>query len=189
MSCSVKRTRNRPLASSSDVLPGRKLLCTPAPLFCPTLITQERNTRIWIPLITAYPLNFRWTYWLDLMATVTWKEGTDSYWEVTGGILRDVIRVTPVDLKQRIPEYSDAVTKFCESNEEWSAPEDGVQLLGRAAFALTESELPRKRFQVYRALAFFFGYKDRTELPPTLEKAVKAMWSMPEEIFVGFREV
>ncbi|KAL3680776.1 hypothetical protein R1sor_023732 [Riccia sorocarpa] len=117
------------------------------------------------------------------MATVTWNEELES-WEIYGGVILAPIRVTPLELKESFPRYFDAVVEFCKSSEHWSSTEDETQILGRAAFALTEDELPRKRYQVYRALALFLGYKDRTELPSGLDRAVKSTWSSEGEFLL-----
>ncbi|KAL3687007.1 hypothetical protein R1sor_013316 [Riccia sorocarpa] len=69
----------------------------------------------------------------------------------------------------------------------WVGGEEGYWLCSGAGLALTEKIPRRKRFQLYRALALYLGYTDRTQLPTELEEAIRCQWSDPNETLVGFR--
>ncbi|KAL3685847.1 hypothetical protein R1sor_003869 [Riccia sorocarpa] len=45
-----------------------------------------------------------------------------------------------------------------------------------------------KQWRIYRAVAFFLGFKERTQLPRGLEQAIKRTWSEPNEAFVGYTD-
>ncbi|KAL3699793.1 hypothetical protein R1sor_017815 [Riccia sorocarpa] len=42
--------------------------------------------------------------------------------------------------------------------------------------------------KIYRSAAFFFGYKERIQLPDGLEETIKLTWAKPGETFVGYKK-
>ncbi|KAL3688600.1 hypothetical protein R1sor_014909 [Riccia sorocarpa] len=116
------------------------------------------------------------------------KDEKSGEWEVSGGVLENPVTVTTDELREQFPAFVDAAKAYVdEENSPYSA-DDLDSLIGCSASALGETIPQRQRYAVYRSVAFFLGYKDRTQLPAGLEGAIKTTWSNPGEDFVGYRE-
>ncbi|KAL3675670.1 hypothetical protein R1sor_025618 [Riccia sorocarpa] len=95
--CTVERTRNRPLASgaltSFQAVSFFALQLLLGTAFLPQLNNISRILgAIWIPLISAYPLMKRWTYWPQAFLGVMWSYGALFGWEaVHGGLDLSVV--------------------------------------------------------------------------------------------------
>ncbi|KAL3675748.1 hypothetical protein R1sor_025696 [Riccia sorocarpa] len=93
----VERTRNRPLASgaltSFQAVSFFALQLLLGTAFLPQLNNISRILgAIWIPLITAYPLMKRWTYWPQAFLGVMWSYGALFGWAaVHGGLDLSVV--------------------------------------------------------------------------------------------------
>ncbi|KAL3691741.1 hypothetical protein R1sor_005392 [Riccia sorocarpa] len=120
-------------------------------------------------------------------ATITWQ-ADEHFWVLQGGELVEPVDVYPEQLRLDFAIYTDAVTAFFANNDDAAVIfDDELSLLGCAAYALAhEGEERAKRFSVYQAIARVFGFRDRTQLDPGLEAAVKKQWSTAGEQFVGF---
>lgn len=86
-------------------------------------------------------------------------------------------------LSALFPQFATACKTFAQEQE---LPFE--TFISVAAYSLPEDTNRKKRFQVYRRLAWAAGWADRTKLPDYLEQAVKSTWSESGEEFVGFRE-
>jgi hypothetical protein len=96
----------------------------------------------------------------------------------------DYIAVDIEYLSKEFPAYTKAVIEFVEREQFLEAN----QFISVAAYTLIHSNNKKKRYEVYRRLAWAAGYVGRTQYPPELEEAIKSTWSDPGETFTGFIE-
>lgn len=91
--------------------------------------------------------------------------------------------VTIAEVEADFPEYCNAIR---ESHSDLNPVVDLKDLIMCAAYSYAESEMRRKRFQVYTHLAYVSGFSARTKLPEAVEASVKSTWHDEDEEFVGF---
>ncbi|KAL3679887.1 hypothetical protein R1sor_022843 [Riccia sorocarpa] len=118
---------------------------------------------------------------------VEWKTD-EKMWVVAGGKLEEPTVVFTVEIRENFPIFVQAAEEFVKELESPLCEDDLEALLGCAANSYAEIVPSRKRFAVYRAVAFFLGFKERTQLPEDLEDAIKQTWCDPNEIFIGYRD-
>ncbi|KAL3700496.1 hypothetical protein R1sor_018518 [Riccia sorocarpa] len=118
---------------------------------------------------------------------VEWQQD-DKMWLIAGGKLEEPTVISSVELRERFPVFLRAAEEYVKDLESPLSDDELESLLGCAANSLAEIVPSRQRFAVYRAVAFFLGFKERTQLPEGLEEAIKQTWTKPGEAFVGYQE-
>ncbi|KAL3687589.1 hypothetical protein R1sor_013898 [Riccia sorocarpa] len=118
---------------------------------------------------------------------VEWQ-ADKAMWLVAGGKLEEPTVVSTLELRESFPICVQAAEEFVKELESPLCEYDLEALLGSAANSFAEIVPSRKLFVIYSAVAFFLGFKERTELPEGLEEAIKQMWSEPSEPFVCYKD-
>ncbi|KAL3684742.1 hypothetical protein R1sor_002764 [Riccia sorocarpa] len=77
------------------------------------------------------------------------------------------------DPRESFPIFVQATEEFVKELESPLCEDDLEALLGCAANSFAEIVPSRKHFAVYRAVTFFLGFKEHTQLPEGLEEAIK----------------
>lgn len=103
-------------------------------------------------------------------------------WEVSGGLTMNH-SMTMSQIEAKFPEWCCAI-RDCHQDLNPAVPLD--HFLRIAAISFCETIMKKRRFQVYRHVAWAAGFAERTQLPPQLELAIKNEWHTEEESFVGF---
>ncbi|KAL3690533.1 hypothetical protein R1sor_016842 [Riccia sorocarpa] len=104
--------------------------------------------------------------WLVAGREMAPRNSNDCAWvggEQVGGeqghwLLEHSVKITSVELRTKFPVFFFAVQKMCEHTEDNLVTFDDLEtLFGLSGLALTELTPRRQRYQLYRAVACFFG--------------------------------
>lgn len=103
-------------------------------------------------------------------------------WEVPGGTIEQH-SMSMSEIESKFPEWCTAVR---DTHEELNPAVPIDHFLRIASISFSETVMKKRRFQVYRHVAWAAGFAERTKLPTQLELAIKNTWCSEEEEFVGF---
>ncbi|KAL3687494.1 hypothetical protein R1sor_013803 [Riccia sorocarpa] len=97
-----------------------------------------------------------------------------------------VVEYIEVDESHLIADYFRSQWMIKVHLRQWNCY---LRILAGDPKTINNNEVHSRQFYgVYRSVAFFLDYKDRTQLPEGLEGAIKAQWSELGKTFVGYKE-